>query len=473
MSLSDMNPKSSPRLGRFSRGIATSRAKWGALSGDPLLRRLFGNASFLLSGKLVNGLLSLGYLAFAARGLGVETFGILVILYTYVQIVGDIVRFQSWQAVLTYGTSALQDGRSSDLRGIVRFAVKLDVIGILSGLGVALSILPFAAPYLHLHGDTLSSAMRYVPAVMFLLPGAPLGILRLFDRFDLLAIHAPLGSLVRFIGAGIAFFMSAGLGAYLAVWFAANVISFSIIVAMSLGELKRRDLLRRQEQARWRADRPVWRFVWSTNLNSTLGVAFSYFGTLAVGVMLGAPAAALYRIAREIAEAMAAPLTLLTPAIYPELARLSSAGDFRGARQFVTRSGLVAGLGASLVAGLIFLIGPWLLRLIAGASFEPAYGVMVLLSLAAALRMWSFPLEPLLISGGRAHTALLVRSLTTVIYLPLLGLLTLQWGIAGAGAAALIATAFMALGLLLAARQWLQQQILSERPRPPKSIEQA
>ena len=156
--------------------------------------------------------------------------------------------------------------------------------------------------------------------------------------------------------------------------------------------------------------------------------------------MLGAGSAALYRVARQLSEALTAPVKLLTPSIYPELARLSARKAIAEMRRFILRASLLAGVVASLMVAILIFAGPLLLNLIAGPKLTAAYGVMCVLGAAAALRLSAFPLEPMLISSGLAGSALRIRIGSTLAYLVLLFLLCPLLGLVGAGIALLLAT---------------------------------
>jgi len=437
------------------------RPIWKSWTGDVLIRRLVGNASVLLGGKTANGVFSLAYLALAARGLSLEAFGTLILIHTYAQSVGELVKFQSWQAVLTYGTPALGEGRVADLRRILWFTVKLDILSAVAGLLVAVAGVTVAQSLFGWDDDVVPLARIYAVSVLFMATATPIGVLRLLDRFDLIAIQSSLGSFVRLAGAALAFLSGAGFETYLLVWFTATLVSGSTLIGMTLRELRRRNVLQAETQASpavWRPTRDVWRFVWSTNFNTTLGLAFTHFGTLAVGALLSPSAAALYRVGHQLAEAVTVPTKLLTPAIYPELARLAAKREIVRIRIFMFRAALMAGMGATTLVGGLAAIGTWLLGAIAGPEYIAAYGVMVFLGVAAAIRLWAFPLEPMLISADRAHAVLAVRVVSTAVYLGLLFPLCLSAGLLGAGIATLVANTINIAGLLVLVERWLRLQ---------------
>jgi O-antigen/teichoic acid export membrane protein len=433
---------------------------WTSWKADILLRRLLSNASLLLGGKALTAIFGIGYLALAARGLSLEAFGTLILIHTYTQAVGDITKFQSWQVVLTYGTPAWGEGRLGDFRQILGFTMRLDALGALAGLVVALLGIPLARHMFDWPPHTAELATYYVLSVVFLDIATTTGILRLFDRFDLTAAQSSLGALIKLLGTGVAFYHGAGLEAYLVTWMISEIVPCLVLIAMAWREARRQGVFAREDQptGRWRPDRKVWGFVWSANLNTSLQLVLTHFGTLAVGALLGAPAAALYRIARQLTEALTTPVKLLTPTIYPELARLSTRNAFGEMRRLMLRASLLAGVGASALAGILVMTGPWLLWAVAGRNFEPAYGVMVILAIAAAVRLWAFPLEPMLISSGQAVAALQIRLVATLLYVGAMFYFCSWLGLAGAGLALLIASLTNLVGQLFVVEKWLRHR---------------
>lgn len=441
------DPKASP-----------ARAGW---FGDGRLRRMFANAGILLGGKGFNAVFSMGAMAVAARALGVEQFGILVLIHTFTQAIGEIAKFQSWQAVLRYGTPALVEGRTGDLQRLVRFTVLLDAGAALAGMVLSVALAWVLGPKFGWPAALMPAAALYVTSVLFMVTATPTGILRLVDRFGVLSVQGTLGNLVRLTAGSLAWALGGGIEWFLVAWYAATVVSGTYLIHAGWKELKVRGLL---EGFRWRGGGltrgfdGIWKFVFSTNLNATLELAFTHVGTLVVGWFLGPKEAALFRVARQVGEALAKPAKLLVPAIYPELARLSAAGEHKTMRDLALRGALLAGAGASLGLGVVWLAGEWLLGLVLGPDFIPAYPVMLWLVAAAVVGIWAFPLEPVLISSGEAGAALRARIWSSAVYLPVLLLAVQTYGLIGAGWARLFAALVILVAFLLPVVRWFRGQ---------------
>ena len=416
----------------------------------PILRRVVTNAGMLLGGRTVNAVLSLAYMAIAARALGVRELGVLVLIQAFAQFLGEVVKFQSWQTILHYGTRPLGEGRVVEFQRVLRFTLILDLASTALGVAVGVAGAILLSDRLGWSADQAPAAALYMFSIAFMVSATPLGLLRLFDRFDVMARQAALIALIRVIGSGVALAMDAPMEGFLLAWGIGTVGSWLYLAGSAFAELGKRDLL---QAFSWRGPLTqglpgVWKFAWNTNLTSTLDVAFTHAATLIVGALVGPAQAAFWRVGRQVADAIAKPAKLLTPALYPELARLR-AEDRQVAMWRLSRNvGLLAGcVGVVLLAASAFA-GPALLSLVMGKAFAPAADVMTWQVGAAVIGVFALPLEPMLISLGKPGRAVWVRLAVSAAFLAILPFLVTRFGLIGAGAGLAAATGVLALGML-------------------------
>ncbi|MBC7953272.1 MAG: lipopolysaccharide biosynthesis protein [Rhodospirillaceae bacterium] len=427
---------------------------------DTIFKRLLRNAGLLLGGKAANALLSLGALAITARALGPQGLGALVLLHGLVQVVAELAKFQSWQGVVRFGAAELNGGAAArELPRLLSFSLLLDGAAILAGLGFLEALGPLLARRLDWPAEVAALLPLYATVVVGLVPGTASGVLRLYDRFDLLAAQSACGNAVRLMGAGVAWGLDGGLAAFALVWWGAAMVAGLLPFVLAPRELARRHL---RCHFRWpsgiRARHPgILRFFLLTSANAVIALAPSHLAVLVVGSLLGAAPAGLFRVAKQIADAAAKPAEFLAQALYPEAARLDAGGRRACLRQMLSRLAVVtSGLAAAAIA-FIFVFGSGLIALVAGQAFVAAAPVMNLLVVAAALVMAAAPLEPILIAIGAAGQVVAVKAVIAVLHLLLLLALARQWGLEGVGWAALAAALLSFALLWLMARQRLRR----------------
>ena len=422
----------------------------------PVFRKVMANAALLIGGRSLNAPLSLAYLALSARALGVHDMGVVVLINAFALTVGQLVRFESWQAVLHYGARPLAEGRHNDFHRILRFSLVLDLLGAAAALTIGFLGVALASNLLGWPDEARGAGLAYLTMTVFMVSATATGVLRLFGRFGVLAAQSTVSSAVRVAGCVVVMLAGGGFGAILAAWYAGTLVAFVVLAVAAW-----RELVRQGHAGVLRVSGPLtagfpglWRFVWATNASSSLEQVFTQTSTLIVGAIVGPAQAALFRIARQFATAIAQPAKLVVAALYPELAKLRAADDLRGLRRLALQVGLAGGIVATLIVGAAMLFGQPLLSLIMGAEFAAASGVLTLLVLSVAIEIWALPLEPMLVSLGRPGAAVRVRIAVSILYVAALFPLVRTFGLAGAGAATVGASLLLLVGMLVSVVVW-------------------
>lgn len=438
---------------------------------ERLFRAVIRNAAVLLSGKAANAVLTLAAMGLAARGLGLNEFGVLILVHAFAKAVGEVAKFQSWQVVVHYGAKPLGESRLADFQRVLRFSAVLDAISAVGGVSIAMAGALIAGPWLKWPEGTAPLAVAYASSVIFMVSATSHGVLRLFGRFDLIAGQTTTASLIWLIGSAAAYVLHGGLAAYLAVWWAGTFMAFVVLFGAAARELTHRGTLK---GADWFGGRlthgmpGVWRFALTTNATATLDLGFTHISTLMVGGLLNPANAALWNIAKLVGDAIAEPAKMVVPALYPELARLRAAGDHHTLARLGARVMLAVGALATALLAVTMLLGGPALGLVLGKAFAAAGPVMTWQVAAAAIGIWALPLEPMLISTGRAGVALTVRTVAVVLYLVALTPLIERMGLIGAGVASVGAATLMGAGMLIGVLQWYRDPATGlVRPAPP------
>ena len=414
---------------------------------DTVFRRIFANAGLLLSGKTVTGFLGLGYISLSAHGLGLHDFGLLVLVQTYVQVIVGLTTFHSWQAVIRYGTISLEQSDNVAFQKLIQFTSLLDVVGVCIGFVIAWFIAPFLGPYLGWNDQIISYAQFYSILILFTIVATPTGLLRLYDRFDILAWQVTIIPGLRLIGVGLAVYFDKPIWAYLLAWFVAGVLGGLILVFLGWREGFTRGNLRQMSLSMRgviRTNRGIVGFCFASNFHSSLQIVTGHMATLLVGLLVTPGAAGLYKAGREVATALTKPAELLTQSIYPEFARLGATGNWTAVWALIRRAETLSAIvGIAIFLG-VFSFGQPFLMFFFGADFAQAYAVLVLLVAAASITIAGFGFDPALYAMGLPSVSLRVNALAVfLVYLPALVVLTQMYQEVGAGIAMLLSSTVM------------------------------
>jgi O-antigen/teichoic acid export membrane protein len=319
------------------------------------------------------------------------------------------------------------------------------------------------APFLHWSNDQQHYAEVFAAVLLITTGATPTGILRLFDRFDVIAYTDAISPAVRLLGSAVVWITGANLVSFLLVWALSSVVQVlsQWVAALRIQAVPLRFGIRSFRRA-VRENPRIMKFVVQTNLSSSLSSS-TQVGILAVGALAGSVQAGGFRIAERLAKGITNPVETVTRALYPEFARLVAQNDYPRLRHVLLR---VCFIAAGLGALTVLIVGPaarQVLRAVAGPHFTFAQPYLVLLLIAAAIDLAGFALEPFHNAHGRVGRVLRIRAVGAAIYLLLLGILIPQAGAAGAALAAVGASLVTFVQFALSARQMLSKSLAGAR----------
>jgi len=401
---------------------------------DSSFRSLLKNSSYLAASRGVAAICGIATIAFAARGLGVVMFGILVLIHSYAQAASGIAKFQSWQVIIRYGGPALARNEPAAFQHATGFAFALDISSGVLGMLAAMLLLPVIGQWFGLPPQYLWLGMLYCTILPTMGAATPTGVLRALDRFDLISAQGTITPISRAILAMAAYLAGLDFPYFVLVWFITDMAGDLFLWFLAVRELRRRGLLKGIRPAFRSARLPgAWRFAINVNLTASLNAARGPLVNVLIGAVLSPAAAALYRVAKTLADAVDKPADLLGKAFFPEVMRLDFASK-KPWKLMMRGAALTAAIG--LVAGLVAVVaGRPLLAAAFGPDFQASYQPLLIMLVSTLLTMIAFPVIPMLYALDRAHVPLVAKIAGVVVLLGSLAPLALQFGISGAAVA--------------------------------------
>jgi O-antigen/teichoic acid export membrane protein len=407
---------------------------------DQHFRSLLKNSSYLAVSRGVALVAGIATAAMAARGLGLLLFGMLILITSYTRAASGIAKFQSWQLIVRYGGQGLAAGEPEQFKSSTGFAAALDVLSGIVGMIGAVLLLPLLAPLVGIDHQYLWLAMAYCTLLPTMGAASPNGVLRTLDRFDLISWSSTLTPISRAILSVIAFAVGAPLPVYVAIWWATDLAGDMYQWFLAWRELRRHDLHIGLRPTLKPTDLPgAWKFAIQINLAVGVQTVWGPIARLAVGGLLGASGAALFRVASTITDAAQKPADLLGKAFYPEIVRM----DLKSRKpwKLMLRSTVFATAIAALAVLILVLGGKPLIQLVFGKSFLGAYEPLMVLLLVPILGVFSFPLQPMLYALGKGGAPLRAKIIASLVFFLSLAPLSLKFGLVGAAIAFVLATA--------------------------------
>lgn len=406
-----------------------------------------------MAGNFGAAIISFLAVALAARGLGVEQFGVLALVSTFIQAIERFVGFQTWQPIIRYGAGLREQGRMDDLKSVIKFGFFLDLAAAAAGFCVAAALALFGAQHFGWSPEVVKSLLLYSTALLFLINGSPTGVMRLSGRFREIAYFQVVSMSVRCALCAAALYFKAGLFTFVAIWAATHVLGAQLLLMTAIRELRRLECTNflgaslKDLSARFPR---IWRFSILANLSLSIRSSAQQLDTLLVGALAGASGAGLYHIAKRIAKFAQQAGQHVQAVVFPDIAKLWALGDKTAFRKDVARTeALLLFLCAIGVCATLILAEP-VVSIFAGGKFADAGGMLKVQIIAVAAMLAGSVTRAALLCMGRETTVFVIAVVSTAIFFGLAFWLIPVHGAIGGNMAHAAAGVFVVISLWIA-----------------------
>jgi len=334
------------------------------------MRRVFGNFGFLLGGRGIAAVMSLGTTVLMARALGPVEFGLAVLMQTYVLLVRGLLNVKQFQGIIRYGVPAYDAGDIHTLRRLIGICRRMDRYTSIAATLVALLMAPLIGPAMGVDQDQVILLTAY--SLVLLTSGnvTDTGILRLFDQFNILARTETISPAIRLFGVVIAWWLESPLPVFIAI-LALSYAAGNLYLSWC-GRREYRQRIGPVPEGENIADARVAEFsglrhfLWITYWQSNLDLIPKRVSIMLAGYLLGVSEAGLLRLARQFSSLLAKPAVLIRQVVFLDLTRSWN----QGSTDFKLVAYRTALLGGGV--GMLFVLAGYLFGDARGAGAYPA-----------------------------------------------------------------------------------------------------
>jgi O-antigen/teichoic acid export membrane protein len=424
---------------------------WALRRGSQLAKTL-ANFLHLIAGNGLAMAINALVLIVMARALGPGPLGFFAMIESYGTVVDQLIRLESWQPLIRYGSRALEENNRARFRALVKLGIAIDLAGATLAALVAFWAIPIVAGLLGWPDAIRELARWYCLTILAGVSSTPVAILRLFDRFRQLAWLEPLIAVLRLGVIWLVFEFHRDLGAAIAVFIATQVLYRTILGVLAWRELRRYGL-GSVLSAEWRdlrgTLREYGRLLVATNVAALIRKSTQELDVLILGAVAGAAATGVYELVRRVTLAAIKAGTMLQQVAFPDLSRLWARRDFALFQRIVIQIELLSAAFGGLFVLFVALRGEWLITFLAGNRFGSAGTPLLFQSIAGCLFLSGSALRAALITMGREVTLLVIVACSAVVFYVVL------WFAAPVAGATGTAAAHIAFNLLLLPLVWL------------------
>jgi O-antigen/teichoic acid export membrane protein len=404
------------------------------------LKKVLKNAGILLSGNMGANVFGLLSVAIFTHSQGAVVFGYYVLFLTFIEIINKVFNFQTWQAFIKFATDFQVKGENHNVMMLLKYSFLVDLASLILATIVALALSDYAMSFFDIPQEYYSLLLLMSLTILFKTTEISTGVFRLFDRFKVQAKIAVCSSAIKFAMFALIALIAPSFEMFVYATVLAQFITMMMKYFYAASVLREHDvtileILKEKVNMPLLKELKIFSFIVYNNFDVAVRMVSRQLDILILGKLYGAEIVGIYKIVKEIANLIAKFTDPVYQAIYPEFAKMLANGKKLEAKQMAIKTSLYAG-GAGLVFyGLFALFGEWAIGLAFGSEFLGAYEVTLVYFIAIFVAIITLPLYPMQHAFGFAKDAFSNQLHTTLVYIPLLLVMTFYIEMIGASLA--------------------------------------
>jgi len=400
---------------------------------DGILQKIIKNSGVILAGNSAASALNLISFTIVASQLGPESLGVLVLCQTYAIIINDLFNIQTWESMIKFGASKMDDERIND---IVFTNLILDLGSAVLALSLALLLAWPTATLLGWNdavaiGDTITTYISvYSVTILFNITTFTIGIPRLFRKFMSVSVISFCLAAIKLVCVLLAVYITSDLFTFILIFMGIEVLRGIALMVLSLHLLKNhsgKGWWRRKLRIDWEQIR----FIWWTNLRTIIRIPVRHLDMIIVSLIMSVATLGIYRVYKEFASLISRVGDPVNQAIFPEFSQLIGKEDSKRSIEITKKTMLLLlGIGSAICLSL-FLLSDFIVLTFFGVEYMPEITALHILLFFYTVSFVTIPINSLFIAAGFAKYSFLILLFTNSIYLVSAYVLGLWYGIYG------------------------------------------
>ena len=382
-------------------------------------RTLITNAFSSFIGETTSSVLNLISVILLVKILGNNSYTIFVLAQSYMTIIDSLVNFQSWQAVIKFGSEAIACHDYKKLSSLIKIGVIVDFSTAVLGVIASFAILPIVAHFFKWDNILITCAMLFSCEIIFHFSGTSTGILRLFNKFNMVAIQKITVATVKLFLIFLIYLLNVKsllfvVGSYVCVDILGHILltTFCTYVIVKSNQITLKDIFHSDISE---YNKTFWKFVFWTNVTSSIDIPAKQFDVFIISTF-SYELVAVFKVYKQIGAFLLQLSTPISQAILPQFSDLVARGKQKECYNVVLKIRNTI-LGVMLpISIIITIISPYALKIIFSEIHARYFYILSLYLLIRTYALSYTAIHPLFISLGYVKENFKLALLANFVY---------------------------------------------------------
>lgn len=354
------------------------------------------------------------------RMIGNRNYGILAVAYSFVLIVDTLVNFQSWHAMITFGTVAKENNDRAGLERLIKIGSIIDFSTAILGTIVAITTASFVGGLLGWNQETIQTIYILAFMITFNFTGTSIGIIRLFDHFKIYSTFRIVTEIIRLLliilFCGI---FKMGLTGAAIAYAVGYILGYLFLFIMFLNELRKsefvsiRGVFKSDIKQDWSK---IFKFTFWTSMSSSADIPVQQFDIIFLS-MLSYDIVAVFKVYKQIAQVLTKVTTPIKQAVMPLFSELIAQKKYKECHSYLKKMINKGNMIAIPFVILLTLGSVIFMKLTLDPIFVEYWYFLFFYLLLRGVALSYAPIHPLFIALGQVKYNFVLALIANAIYI--------------------------------------------------------
>ena len=384
------------------------------------IKKVFKNAGILASGDFFAAIL--GFISFGiiGRTLGTSNLGVFSVIITYVTLIDKFVNFQSWQALIKYGSKLSFVNDKHNYNKLFSFGLFIDIASAILAFLISIILCTYLSSFFKWDNNTLNLIKIYSIVILFNIEGTPTAIFRIDNKYLFFTKRAKITSIIKMLLFVICCSYSLKIDYFIYSTLLAQALGSIYFVSKALNYTNLNPLpFFKKSNIKYVLKRNprILNFLIISNIQTSLKLSTTLVDTLLVNKFLGNSATGLFQVVKQFTKVFSLISSPLYKSIYPELTSLWESNNTKEFKVLII-NGVKYGTLISFATYFLFAIfGKYIIGIYIGPEFVESYFIMLYYFLGVVILVSTFPFSPAILAMGFPKIPLKITFISSLSFI--------------------------------------------------------
>ena len=381
-------------------------------------RNLFKNSFWAFLGDTGSSLIVLAVTVLLIHQIGDDSYGIIVLAETYMYIMDVIFNLQSWKSTIQYGQKALTNKKPQQLRSYVKLGAIVDVGTAIVGGALAVIVTPVVGMIFGWQPELIFCARIMSIEIFFHLSGTSTAILRIMDKFNLVAIQKIIASVIKIVSLLVLLCVMEEKNICNVAWVycLSDILGNILLVVFAMTVYGKKYGIKKTIKAKIPNDsRKFVSFtIWST-IEGIADIPVSQLDVFIVS-LLGNQSVAIFKVYKQIVNILRKVTSPIQQSIMPQFSELSAKGKQKEGYAIVIKIRNVILKVCLPISLLLGVTSPVWLNIIYGEAYAAEWYSLLTFLIIQTFALSYTTIHPFYLSLGKPKSSALILVFANIVY---------------------------------------------------------